>query len=111
MVFMFATPMCDPKEAAEAFLRKCAVVFPAETWMTKGFSERDARRFKAFEEGATDFDIAKAELNAEGWESRAVDKREYNAEVAVRANSILVSRKRWYDYLTGLLAPASPKNE
>lgn len=107
LIFMMAGPLCDPAEAAQAFLKKCALTFPPETWMTKGFSERDARRFKAFEEGATDFDIAKTELTTEGWRWVASDKREYNAEVKTRANSVLVSRNRWYDYVTGLLDSAS----
>jgi|GEM_PF-1782346 len=107
IVFMFATALCDPDEACEEFKRKCALTFPPETWVKKGFAERDAARFKAFEEGATDFEIAKAELQAEGWEWVASDKREYNAEVKRRANSVLVSRNRWYDYVTGLLDSTS----
>jgi len=107
LVFMFASPLCDPAEAAEAFIKKCALVFPPETWVCKGFAERDALRFKAFEEGATDFDIAKAELEDEGWRWVASGKREYNAGVKTRANSVLVSRNRWYEYVTGLLDAAS----
>lgn len=107
IVFMFATALCDPDEACEEFKRKCALTFPPETWVRKGFAVRDAGRFKAFEEGTTDFDIAKAELQAEGWEWVASDKREYNAEVKTRANSVLVSRTRWYDYVTRLVDSAS----
>ncbi|MDP2233467.1 MAG: hypothetical protein Q8K89_07515, partial [Actinomycetota bacterium] len=102
-VFLVAGPMCDPDEACEEFKRKCAQVFPPETWMRKGFAERDARRFKAFVEGATDFDIAKDELQADGWEWVATDKREYNAEVKRRANTILQSRNRWDEYVTRLV--------
>jgi hypothetical protein len=107
MVFLFAGALCDPEEACEEFRRKCALAFPPETWVRKGFPERDATRFKAFEEGATDFDIAKAELQAEGWQWTAANTREYNAEVKRRANSILVSRNRWWEYVTGLLDPSS----
>ena len=111
LVFMFAGALCDPDEACEEFKKKCAQVFPPETWMRKGFSERDARRVKAFAEGATDFDIAKSELDAEGWRTRAASKKEYNAEVRTRANSVLVSRNRWYEYVTGLLDSESPRND
>ena len=110
-VFLFAGALCDPDEACEEFKRKCTQVFPPETWTKKGFPERDARRFKAFAEGATDFGIAKSELDAEGWRTRAASKKEYNAEVRTRANSVLVSRNRWYEYVTGLLDSESPKSD
>ncbi len=92
---MVAGALCDPEEAVEEFLRKCAQCLPPQTWMRKGFAERDATRFKAFAEGQSDFQIARAELDVEGWPSTAVNKREYNAGIKTRANSVLVSRQRW----------------
>lgn len=106
-VFLFASALCDPDEVCEEFKRKCALTFPPETWVRKGFAVRDAMRLKEFEGGASDFDIAKAELQAEGWEWVATDTREYNAEVKKRANSVLVSRNRWLEYVTGLIDSTS----
>ncbi len=110
VVFLMASALCDPEEAAQEFKTRCAKAFPPETWVRKGYPERDAQRFKDFAEGATDFDIAKSELEAEGWHYVAANKREFNREVATRANSVLQSRKRWDSYLTGLLETVSPRN-
>jgi len=111
VVYAAANALADPEEVARDFLNECARSFPKETWMRKGFAERDAERFRRFYEGATDFEIAKAELEAEGLRYRAANEREYNLEVKVRANSILKSRTRWEQYVTNIVQPVSRSSD
>lgn len=111
VVFVMANSLCDPHQVAAEFLNKCAQVFPPETFMAKGVAERDARRFAAFADKRSDFDIAKEELAAEGIDSRTLSKQERNEEVKTRANSILKSRKRWDEYVTNILEPVSRNSD
>ena len=110
LVSVVAGPASDPEFLAREFLDRCALVFPPETWQQKRFAERDARRFRLFAEGMTDFQAAKAELEEEHFDLVAVDKREYNREVEARANSVLQSRKRWMAYVTEIVDSVSPSS-
>ncbi len=110
-VALLINSMADPKDAVQEFMDLCARTFPSETWSRRGMAEQDAQRVRLFAEGLTDFDIAKRELKDEGFDLRAKDKREWNREVATRANTICQSRKRWITYLTNLLEPVSPSND
>ena len=111
VVYAAANSLADPEEVARDFLNECARTFPKETWMRKGFAERDAERFRLFQKGKTDFDIAKAELDAEGAAYLTASRQEYNFEVKVRANSVLQSRNRWLEYVTNIVAPVSRKSD
>jgi hypothetical protein len=111
VVYAGMNSLGDPEKVARDFLDECARTFPKETWMRKGFAERDAERLRLFHDGKTDFDIAKAELEAEGWQYVAATAREYNAEVKTRANSVLRSRNRWLEYVTNIVEPVSRKSD
>jgi len=108
LVGVLINGIADPHEAAQKFIVQCHQSFPPETFARKGMAIRDAERFRSFALGKTDFEIAKAELEAEGSTEFLISTGEYSAEVATRANSVLVSRKRWDAYLTKLLDPVSP---
>jgi len=111
LVGVLINGIADPNEAAQQFIVQCHRSFPPETFARKGMAIRDAERFRAFAQGATDFDIAKAELEAEGSTEHLKSTGEYGTEVATRANSVLVARKRWDEYLTKLFEPVSPVSD
>jgi hypothetical protein len=110
MVFAIAGPISDPEALAEEFVNRCYREFP-QSFARKEHAERDAERVRLFCEGATDFQIAKAELEADEWSLRAVNKREYNQVVRSRANSITQARKRWLEYVTKSLESVSPTSD
>lgn len=96
--------LSDPRLVAKEFLEQCHRTFPPETFARKGMAAQDAARFRRFATGdGTDFDIAKDELEAEGYNFVVANKREWSQAVETRANSVLVARKRWDEYLTRLL--------
>jgi hypothetical protein len=107
IVSVVAGPGSDPEQLAHDFLDRCAQRFPKETWMRKGFPERDARRFAAFQNGMTDAQIADTELEAEGWPYRAADDAEYKRELRTRTSAVRKSRQRWLDYVTRMVDPVS----
>jgi len=111
LVGVCVNALCDPHEVAATFIQECHRSFPPETFARKGMAIRDAERFGSFARGLTDFDIAKAELEAEGMTDLLKEAGEYSQEVATRANSVLVARKRWDEYLTKLFEPVSPVSD
>lgn len=111
LVGVIVNGIADPHEVAQQFIVQCHQSFPPETFSRKGMAIRDAERFRAFALGMTDFEIAKAELEAEGSTEHLKGTGEYSQEVASRANSVLVARKRWDAYLTKLIDPVSPVSE
>lgn len=88
VVSVVAGAASDPEQLARDFLDRCGQLFPAETWMRKGFAERDARRFADFEHDRTDRQIAEQELLAEGWAYRAASDAEYERELRSRAEAV-----------------------
>jgi len=104
-----AGPLSDPEALIEEFRNRCYREFP-HAFDRKENAERDAERVRRFQDGDTDFQIARDELEAEGWSVSAVDKREYNQGVRSRANSITQARKRWLEYVTNSVEPVSPRN-
>jgi hypothetical protein len=109
IVVAMAGAASDPEAIAEDFLRQCSSTFP-QSFKRKEHAERDAERVRRFENGESDFEIARDELEAEAWSLRAVNKREYNQGVRVRANSITHARKRWMEYVTQILESESPSS-
>lgn len=110
MVVAAAGPMSDPEAIADEFLERCYREFP-QAFARKEHAERDAERVRLFAEGATDFAIAKAELERDEWSLRATTTREYNSLVRSRANSITQARKRWLEYVTNTVETVSRNPE
>ena len=110
MVFAIAGAMSDPEALAEDFVNRCYREFP-QAFARKDHAERDAERALRFGSGESDFEIARDELEAEGWSLAAANKREYNRGVQSRANSIAQARKRWSEYVTTFLDPVSPSSD
>ena len=108
LVYVMAGPLSDPETLAEEFVNRCYREFP-HSFDRKEHAERDAERVRRYQT-ESDFQIARDELEAEGWSVSAVGKREYNQGVSSRANSITQSRKRWLEYVTNSVEPVSPRN-
>ena len=110
LVYAMAGPLSDPETLAEEFVNRCYREFP-HAFDRKENAERDAERMRRLLAGDTSFQIARDELEAEGWSVSAIDKREYNLGVRSRANSITQSRKRWLEYVTNSVEPVSPSSD
>ena len=110
MVMAVAGPVSDPELLIEQFRDACYRAFP-EAFARKEHAERDAERVRLFSNGATDFEIARAELESEGWQWSASGKVEYNRGVKSRANAVWYARKRWLDYVTNMGEPAPIKSD
>ena len=109
LVYVMAGPLSDPEALIEEFRSRCYREFP-HAFDRKENAERDAERVRRFIAHETDFKIAREELEAEGWDSAACGKLEYNQGVRSRANSITKARKRWLEYVTNSVEPVSPRN-
>jgi hypothetical protein len=110
IVVAVAGSVSDPEAIIEEFRRRCYREFP-QAFARKEHAERDAERVRRFENEETDFQIARDELEAEGWSVSAVTKTEYNQGVRSRANSITHARKRWLEYVTNIGESPSPSSD
>jgi hypothetical protein len=110
IVIAVAGPVSDPEVLIEQFHDACYRAFP-EAFARKQNEERDAERVRLYEDGWTDFDIARKELDAEGWPSTAANAAEYNWGVASRANAVWYARKRWLEHLANLTAGVPPNTD
>lgn len=104
IVMAMAGPASDPEAIIEQFREACYREFP-DAFARKEHAERDAERFRLHHEGLTDFDIARRELEAEGWPWTAASKAEYNWGVESRANAVWYARKRWLEHLANTADP------
>lgn len=111
LVVAVASPLSDPDLLAEQLRQRCHDEFPDEIWAEKREQRRDSERFRLFNDGHKDLEIARMELDAEGRLIACVDKREEQRELEARANSILKSRSRWSKHVTKLLGLVSPDSE
>ncbi len=65
--------------------------------------EESARRLRLFMEGRSDRQIAREELDEEGFTFRARDDAEFKEELRLRTNEVKQARHRWKKYVTEMV--------